>query len=315
MKFAVPYFRKDGDKWMDAANEIIINYKDQEEESLVDFLNNHLNQRIIIKVEDIYDFKKRSAINTYIFSNLIDKHNLTNWTLEFCAGREEIPIMEVWLKDTELIDKVPYFYSFTPQNYEQLDRLIYLNVTDIYIVGFLAFDIINIRRMINKKSKKRKNIRIIPNLCQSYWSDELSLSSFFVRPEDVGLYEDYVDVMEIYALNLAQKECADVYFDIYSKSGTWMGDLKEYLLGCNEPINNLYIFKDFGERRLRCKKRCKSDGVCDFCNQQRKYFQIMEKTMDKISNIKSQIPEAPEETDAEDENIYDYIGEEAIDIT
>jgi hypothetical protein len=316
MRFAVPYFRKDGGKWMAAANEIIIKYKDEDESALVDFIKNHPSQRIIIQIEDIYRFKRNSAINKYIFSKLKEEYKLTNWAVEFCAGREEITVMETWLKDTELIDKIPYFYSFTPQNYEQLDRLIHLNVTDIYIVGYLAFDIINVRRMINKKAKIHKNIRLIPNLCQSYWTDELSLSSFFIRPEDVELYEDYVDVMEIYAANLAQIEYADVYFDIYSKSGTWMGDLKEYLLDCNESINNIYIWKDFGERRLKCKKRCRADGSCNFCEQQREYIHLMERTMDKIGHIDSQVEEQEErETIIEDENIYEYIGEEAIDIT
>ena len=310
MKFAVPYFKKNGGKWMDAADEVIIKYENNGELALVNFIKEHPNQRIIIDIINFDDFS-HNKLNPAIFRGLKTEHYLKNWALRF---NHNVPEVEGYLKDSGLLTfdlympEIDYFYKMPVETFEQLDRFLYTSASDVYITNALAFDLKRVKEKINKAEFPPK-IRIYPNVCQAYWKDITSIKSFFVRPEDVKLYEPYVDIMEIYAETLLQLTSADVYFDIYHNSGTWYGDLKEYLIGCNCSIYNPYVFTDFGERRLRCQKKCVINGSCNFCDSQLEYMELMNKTMDKMGKIEET------EADVEDEDIRIYIGEELIDNT
>ena len=321
MRFAVPYYNKGGGKWMEKADEIIIKYKDNTEDALVTFIKNHLNQRIIVDILN-FDLFESKAMNFYIFQNLKKKYELSNWALRFNVDTDRISEVENYMKDYNLsgFDEngkriTQYFYRYAAETFEHLDRLLYTSVSDIYITNALAFDMTRVKNKI-MSFESPPNLRIYPNICQSYW-DTKSIYSFFVRPEDVSLYENYVDVMEIYAETLYQKSLSDVYLEIYQKDKTWMGDLKEYLINCNESINNFYIFKDFGKRRLNCRKRCLIDNRCHFCMEQAQYIQLMEKTTDKIASIDSELAKQNIFIQNGDEGknletIQDYIGESKV---
>lgn len=322
MKFAVPYFRKEGGKWMEDADEIIILYEDNGEDSLVKFLSEHPNQRIIIDIKN-FDAFTANAANPYMLRNLKEVHHLTNWALRINIRAEDISTVEIYMKDYDFstIDitsgqrKIDYFYNFAVETFEQLDRLLYTTVSDIYITNSLAFDMVRVKKKLDNCELPPK-LRVYPNICQSFWSDEMSIRTFFIRPEDVPLYEDYVDVMEIYAETIPQKAKADVYLKIYYHDKTWMGNLKEYLINCKEDINNFYMFKDFGQRRLDCRKRCVSEGRCTFCNDQNEYIKLMEVTMNKISNIDDNLAKEGiviKDGDSNLEDIRTYIDELPMD--
>lgn len=284
MKFAVPYYAKDGGKWMNTAAEIIIKFeKGNTEESLVDFLKSHDKQRIIVDIMNFDDFINFLEM-PLIFKRLKSEYNLNNWALRFNVDTSRIDEAEIFLKDLGIIEdeqKIDYFYRRAAETFEQLQRLLCTKVSDVYITNSLCFDIVRVKNVLRSFAAQPR-LRIYPNICQSYWSQIKSIHTFFVRPEDVELYEDYVDVMEIYAETVPQKALADVYLNIYQDSKSWMGDLKEYLIGCNESIYNPYIFKFFGEKRLNCKKRCIIDGKCRMCFDQDEYIKLMSTTMNKI---------------------------------
>lgn len=315
MKFAVRYFNKDGGHWMERADELIINFDNHSEEALSAFITKHNKQRVIVDIKNFDSFKAKK-VNPYIFKNLIEVHNLTNWALRFNVSRIE-PV-EVYLKDTGLISEVRtekdihYFYNYPVETFEQLDRFLYTNVTDVYVTNSLAFDLKRVKEKIEAECEFPPQIRVYPNICQSYWADEQSIRSFFVRPEDVKIYEPYVDVMEIYAETIPQLAKADVYLDIY-KRGDWFGDLQEYLINCNQSIDNKYMFKDFGEKRLGCRKKCLVNAnQCNYCLSQDKYLRLMSKTMDKMIEINQKVDVTDTDDNENIEDIRRYIGEEEL---
>lgn len=318
MKFAVPYFYKNGGDWMNDAAEIIIDLIDFEshtESALVDFIKEHPSQRIIILIKDVAKFWSNPDYPK-IIKNLRDNTELKNWAVCFNeTDVVEIYKIETLLRDNYFINEnvatIDYFYKAAISNYEQLAWIIKMTkVSDIYITTPLAFSVQDLTKMLKKVFSRKPFIRVYPNICQAMMSIP-SLNTFFIRPEDVHLYEPYVDVMEIYATELTHKKNADIYFDIYNKSKNWMGDLKEYLLDCKESINNLYIFKDFGEHRLNCGYKCVV-GKCNMCKNQKEYIDLMEKTQDKIAKISDTIEREGLDTPNEDnvdEDIREYIGE------
>jgi hypothetical protein len=313
MNFAVPYFYSEGGEWMNSAAEIIIDlveFKTSTEASLVDFIKSHPNQRIIIFAKDTSEFWMYPAY-AQLIRKLKDEYNLKNWAICFNeTDTDSIQKTEVLLMDSGLIKEndteiINYFYKSAISSYEQLEWMMEITrVSDIYITSPLIFSIKDLKEVFEKKYLRKPLIRAYPNVCQGLLMRP-SIKTFFIRPEDLALYEGYIDIAEIYTSNLEQKKKASVYFDIYNKSKTWMGDLKEYLINCEDSINNLYIIKSFGEQRLNCGRKC-SRNKCNRCDNQQEYIRLMEQTQEKMSAIKEGI-DTKNEDDVE--NIREYIGE------
>lgn len=311
MKFAVPFFNKDGGGWMKSADEIILKYTEHTQQSIIDILEEYKDYRIIFNIVDFVNFNK-DIVKLYELLEIYNDKGLKNWSAKISLYGEDVLLAENWLKSNIPEGKeFPHFYSFAAENFEQLDRLLYLPVTDLYVTNYLAFDMVRVKERVDR-SEYHPKIRIYPNVCQSFWQDTISIKTFFVRPEDVGCYERYVDVMEIYATTIDQLKIADVYYDIYHHNKGWYGDLQEYLINCNQSIPNQYIYKDFGEMRLRCQQKC-MQNKCNFCISQWNYIKLVDKTMQKIGEIDEKIDtnnlRIPVEEEVE--SIYEYISEPA----
>ena len=314
MKFAVPYYKQPANSWMDQADEIIIKYDNNKKEALIDFLKDHPSQRIIIDVINFDEFEA-SRSNVFIFTTLKRQDNLSNWALRFDVELDRINEVETYLErnNFHILDEngkcnIDYFYKAGMETFEQLDGLLRTPVSDVYIINSLAFDLERVKEKIQNQTFSPK-VRIYPNVCQSCWENIRSIYKFFIRPEDVHFYEKYVDIMEIYAETDKQKNLAEMYLEIYQKNQSWYGDLQEYLINCDEPIYNPYIFKNFGERRVKCQKRCAVNGRCRFCFDQYEYIQLMHTTHNKMINTDDQLVHPNENINIEVEDIKDYIGE------
>ena len=99
MKYCVSFIRKNGN-FLQKVDEIIIKYQSNDIIALKDFLNNHLEQRIIISIEDNLTFIKNKELD--IFKELKDKYNYSNFALRFN--------IEENLLYTQYHDKIKYDY-------------------------------------------------------------------------------------------------------------------------------------------------------------------------------------------------------------
>ena len=64
----------------------------------------------------------------------------------------------------------------------------------MYICEELGFSLDKISDILHSNNIK---VRVIPNICQSSFSETNSLLTFFIRPEDIKYYIKYVDVFEL----------------------------------------------------------------------------------------------------------------------
>lgn len=255
MKYCVSFIRKNGN-FLQKVDEIIIKYYSNDIIALKDFLNNHLEQRIIISIEDNLTFIKNKELD--IFKELKDKYNYSNFALRF--NIEENLLYTI--NDEMRKSGIPYFYNTLATDLDTFTGLINSGASDVYIGGNLGFEIKDISRIAHQKGIK---IRVYPNKCQTNWIGTPDIKTFFIRPEDVPSYEPYVDVMEIWAETLAEKQNIDVYYKIYAIDKEWYGDLKEFLIDWNSNLDNRFIIPQFAEARLNCKKRCLKGHPCQVC--------------------------------------------------
>ena len=138
-----------------------------------------------------------------------------------------------------------------------------IGVSDIYIGGELGFQANNI---LNLKSRfEHINFRLMPNLCSNDGFiekplDDKNLTSFWVRPEDLHLYEDIFDTVELFSV----AETSATLEEIYYIDKTWIGDLGVLISRLEQPLMGETVANEFGNARLNCGRKCMYDK-CHSC--------------------------------------------------
>lgn len=252
MKHACKFYQ--GCPMLQTADEIIIKY-DTKDREILNFVQKwNPEQRIILDITKLIDIEK----NLDLFTATMKLHNIAF----LCSKDQDFHLLEE--------ECLPFFFEEKCGNFDELIGQIRLKVSDVYITNELGFYLPEIAQMCKDKHVK---IRVIPNMAQS--GTELvsnDLTKFFIRPEDLHLYEDYIDVIEFMTDRI---ELQPTLYSIY-KEERWDGDLNQIIYGFKDSIINNTIMPIFGETRLKCKKRC-CFGKCDICS----YIKSISNELDK----------------------------------
>ena len=154
------------------------------------------------------------------------------------------------------------FLRYPITDWESYQNLAAAGVSDIYIDGPLAFNCKNIAA-----SKGDIKIRVSPQVSAnaSLLPLDVTANTFFIRPEDLKIYEDAIDIIDFKEKD-QQKE--DTLFKIY-KRGTWPGDLRDLIGTVHESVPNPFLKPEFGQSRYNCGQICKIPGrSCHLCQTQ-----------------------------------------------
>lgn len=161
------------------------------------------------------------------------------------------------------------YLRFPVSDWEIFSNLLELGVSDIYIDGPICFDIDAL-----KKVSKKVKLRLSPTINSSSIGNR-QVNSFFVRPEDIQLYEGIIDVIDFQERD---KDKEKVLVDIYQR-GSFNYDINMLISGLPQ-INNLLFKRDFAETRSSCKQKCKIPGyTCHYCD---RYFSVIQKSLDLV---------------------------------
>lgn len=250
MKYCINYSNKS--HIIDKVDEILIRYdKNKILELFTQFIPAHLNQRVIVQLIE----ENNIDIIVNNLKKIISIYN-ENKDIKFDI---QLPFynqkfMEE-LKDTDL----KYFFKAAANSWDKFTGLMSQNVSDIYITDELAFELDKVAEIAHKNNIK---VRIYPNIAQSRWDKISDILKFFIRPEDIEMYEPYVDVCEFYGDKAQQ---IDTYYKIYQEDKKWFGDLQEIIIGLDSKIDSRYIIPRFAEKRIKCGKDCLKGGKCEMC--------------------------------------------------
>lgn len=107
-------------------------------------------------------------------------------------------------------------------------------------------------------------VRAIPNVANlDVYPRSNGVHGSWIRPEDVSIYEPYIEILQFQAMSLKQEE---TLFRIYQHDGTWPGNLDNLVLDLQHSGSNRFI-KGHMDRRLNCKQKCEEDpNSCRYCN-------------------------------------------------
>jgi len=160
-----------------------------------------------------------------------------------------------------LLAKFPnpkFYFETRVNNWDLVVGLIGYGVSDIYVTEALGFEINKVAAVAHAAGIQ---VRVFPNVAQSSWDRIPDLKKFWIRPEDLGQYESYIDVCEFYG----DIKKFDVYYDIYKKDKKWLGNLSEIIIGLKEPFDSRFIVPRFVKKRTRCGRECLKGGNCKMC--------------------------------------------------
>lgn len=154
------------------------------------------------------------------------------------------------------------YLKYPISDWESFDALVDLGVSDIYVDGPLGFQMYNLRLAVKDKNIL---IRVSPTVSPNSSIVGSKPNSFFIRPEDLHLYEKIIDVIDFRVQN---QDKEDVLFTIY-KRGTFNHNLKDLIEDCRFNVPNLFLKPEFGRARVNCAQRCKIPGrSCHLCDTQ-----------------------------------------------
>ena len=250
MNFAIPFTRKFN--YFNQPNvEINIHYKPKVKE-LDDFISKYSQKRInLIFQEGEFD-KERDLPLIEAFREKYPQ----------CELVMRLPVYSRQIQSLLTQKQLPHYYYILANRWGIFNGLLNTSATDIYISEDLCFSLDIIQQKVKDKNKK---IRTFCNVCQATWPEEESLRTFFIRPEDVFLYNKYIDVVEFFEAE-KDKNALNTLYNLYNKGERWAGPLKEIIKGFKGDTDSYYLFSRFGEKRLDCGKRCNVSN-CSFCVQ------------------------------------------------
>ncbi len=246
--------------------ETIEEYKDLTK--AMELLRNNKEIRTVFKVDNLMlgsnleDFKMLSQVYDVVFA--------TN----------SIKNLEILLKE-----EIPCFQMAKVSDIDTLVTYCEMGVTDVYLAGALAFDISNASKIAKGYGVKT---RILPNIvthsCTGIIAPEDAepyiddFSGFWVNPNGLELYEDYVDYVELACVDKLQETVYEIYF----LDKHYDGMLSDFLVNSKEAIRSSLLPKEFTEARLNCGKRCVGLHRCSKCF---KYRVIAQLAQDSGKNI------------------------------
>ena len=251
MKYCLHYYSLS--QYKDTADELIIIY-DKNNIKLIDFAKERPEeQRLVVFVQ----------------TDITEEHDANDIDI-FAAAAEVHP--NIAFKLYPYVDYAPfkeknlfYFYEFFTSTWDDVIGLANAGVSDIYVCNILGFNI----DLVSAYCKSRNiNVRIFPNVAQSNFTPlkekedfEKDITKFFIRPEDVPVFEEYVDYMEFWGPIKDQDEVYRIY-----KEQKWLGKLSQIIIGYRGSAYNRELSNMFALHRITCKKRCNYKN-CSMCYQ------------------------------------------------
>lgn len=261
MKYAIKYYRNgtiDSEEILNKADEIIIKYTHKTAE-IIDFVQKwREDQRIVVNLTEMNEIAIDEMIEIFVAAR--SKHN--NLALL-------LPYPSIGIDDRCKENDLPFFFGLPIDRQDMLVWAIEDGVSDVYIVNEFGFSLKDISALCKSAGV---NIRVYPNVAQSSMAlrCDNQFASFFIRPEDIELYSDYVDVCEFYGPLDKQKVLHDIY-----TSEHWSGNLKDIILDLEYDIDSRTITPYFGKSRLGCNKMC-TYGKCKICYNTQSLAKVLE---------------------------------------
>lgn len=164
---------------------------------------------------------------------------------------------------------IKYYWAYPVMNWYELNGLIDMRPQYIILGAPLSFDLIKV------KNKTQIPLRLCPNLAfDAYIPRKNGIYGTWIRPEDVKVYEEWIDVLEFITTDLKQEA---TLLHVYKDNGYWPGNLNLLFTNFNINVDNRGLPEEIGETRANCGQRCMMFSNCHFCETAMKFSNALRK--------------------------------------
>ena len=169
-----------------------------------------------------------------------------------------ISLNQVGVAQELMENNIPFFFNKIAETWDELVSLVHAGVSDIYIGSELGFEIKDVASVCHGRNIKT---RVFANVAQTSapLKNMDTITAFFIRPEDLILYEPHIDVVEFFGPIDRQRVLHEIY-----TNGKWLGKLSDIIIGLHSDIDNQSIAPRFAEARIKCRKKCNQER-CNLC--------------------------------------------------
>ena len=239
MKFSIS--NRQPKELREKADEIKMDYRDID--TLVDLMDENITKKLVIVVspDDKVDYDKLA-----IYAKGL---NITIAVPDLLVGQEY------------KTRGIPFYWIYPITSYYELNSVLEAGASEVLLNAPLYFDLPQVKKIV---SKYNAEVRLIANkCCYNYLMRADGVCGTYVRPEDVGAYEPYVDTLEFAAEKPSEEA---VLFEVYAIKKAWPGNLNLLLSNLNCQVDNRSIPEEFAAARIQCRQDCMRRNNCDFCN-------------------------------------------------
>lgn len=242
MKYCLKYTNQC--KHLDAVDEIQIVYL--ENKDLLAFLQKYSTKRIIL------------LTNSELPQGEINKLKAIRKKYPELAFAVAFTTRKVCNYQDLIEADIDFFITKPCDSWEELHALVKIGVSDINCSGPLGFLLPQVKYVLNKLPNKI-NIRITPNKTQSIEESTPDLIKFYLRPESLNLYSEFIDILEFEDFTKQ-----DMFYEIYS-TRYFTGHLNQCVYNLNENIDNKGLTEIWDESRIYCGQKCLQGHPCRRC--------------------------------------------------
>ena len=184
MKSCIPW--RKSFKYLPEIDEFNIDFKEKKKELLY-FL-------------DQYGISQR--VNIFIPINITENQlniifsiwDMQKYNIALCfKWRTKEDNEEVYNKVKE--KEIPFFFYYFIAEWDELHKYFEYGVSDVYITNTLGFYLPAVHKIAEENKVK---VRCFADISQYNWDDQDGFKGFYIRPEDIDLYSQYIDTLEFY---------------------------------------------------------------------------------------------------------------------
>lgn len=276
MKYSLPFKKNKAETANEDVVELQIEY-DKDIESLKTFCENHKDKTITMHI-----FDPDNQLNDFFDERYLEDINEINedYDLKFCIAVDlSEGVDEKIMTIIQLFDKngLKYFSPYAVDSFGKLCHLLNFGVSDIFICNNLMFNLKKVNQLKEHYNKSNVNIRAYPNFIQREFFGLIDICQAFIRPEDVEVYDPYIQIMNFLEDQKAAGADAYWFYNIYRR-GKWDGEIKELFVNfipnrfehadkailLDGKLNNALPPKQFAQNRVSCGQKCLF-GQCHLC--------------------------------------------------
>ena len=244
MNYCIPFNRDS--KYLDTIDELVINYRQNvSEPRLQSFIDMHLNQKITL------DMGMTTPGDGFIaaVAKLRDKSKFSiRLPRENAAALGVIPKLGI-----------NWYFTNAALTYDDIYTYAEAGAKEFFIGPQLGFDLEHCKIVADNLNMKVRSVYaysvLDSEVYKNYWQ-------FFIRPEDIDLYGQYIDTVEFYGKISVINVLVRVYHD-----KKWDGPLSEIIPMSDIRFDSRYMISHWGQRRINCNRKCmySSPSTCNIC--------------------------------------------------